>query len=69
MDFIADYIAARHPNSPINSKGPAMTYLATATAQLMDETTQSIDNHLNILYCLQTGIIQPTKLPADWRAI
>jgi hypothetical protein len=62
-NFLQEYLAARHPNSP------ACRSMATDAARLIDQADRHIRDYPNIMYCLGEGIIQPSDLPADMAAI
>jgi len=66
MTFFDQYISTRHPNSP---RKPPTTPREAAASQSLAEAARSMVDHLNALYCLREGIIQPADLPVDWMAI
>jgi hypothetical protein len=62
-NFLTDYIATRHPNSP------AYRYMVTEATRLIKQADRHIRDYPNVMYCLGEGIIQPADLPADMVAI
>jgi hypothetical protein len=62
-NFLQDYLATRHPNSP------AYRYMVTEATRLIDQADRHIRSYPDVMYCLREGIIQSSDLPADMVAI
>ena len=66
MSFLQDYIATRHPNSP---RQPEIATYEADLALFEDQAALSMIEHINALYCLREGIIQPADLPCGMVSI